>query len=101
MFDNSCKRLAEKYPSDFSNWLLGKPISLTKIEPSELSTEAIRADSVTFMESTEVVLHVEFQTTTHPEMAFRMLDYGARLYKRYHNKKIHQTVIYLKRTNSP
>jgi len=53
------------------------------------------------MESTEVVLHIESQTTTHPEMAFRMLDYGIRLYKRYPNKKIHQTVIYLKCTNSP
>jgi len=33
-------------------------------------------------------------------MAFRMLDYWVRLYQKHPNKEIHQTVIYLKPTNS-
>ncbi|MFM7600550.1 MAG: hypothetical protein ACKO7R_05015, partial [Pseudanabaena sp.] len=41
--------------------MLGEAIALTKIEPSELSVEPIRADSVIFLESTEIILHIEFQ----------------------------------------
>jgi predicted transposase YdaD len=39
MFDNTCKFLAENFPSDFATWLLGKPITLTKLSPKELSLE--------------------------------------------------------------
>jgi predicted transposase YdaD len=55
-YDNTCKFLAETFPSDFASWLLGKAIALTKLEPSELSLEPIRADSVIFLESSEVIL---------------------------------------------
>jgi predicted transposase YdaD len=48
MYDNTCKFLAETFSSDFASWLLGEAISLTKLEPSELSIEPIRADSVIF-----------------------------------------------------
>jgi predicted transposase YdaD len=47
MIDNICKFLAESFSSDFASWLLGEAIALTKLEPSELSTEPMRADSVT------------------------------------------------------
>ena len=50
MIDNVCKFLAESYSTDFASWLLGKPITLTKIEQSELAVEPIRADSVIFLE---------------------------------------------------
>ena len=53
MFDNICKFLAE----NFATWLLGEPISLTELSPSELSLEPIRADALILLESTEVVLH--------------------------------------------
>ncbi|MCA6535943.1 MAG: flagellar assembly protein H, partial [Pseudanabaena sp. M135S2SP2A07QC] len=43
MYDNTCKFLAENFPEDFANWLLGKSIPLTKLETSELSAEPIRA----------------------------------------------------------
>lgn len=101
MFDNTCKFLAENFSTDFASWLLGKPIALTKLEPSELSSEPIRADSVMFLASSEVILHLEFQTSTDETMAFRMLDYWVRLHRKYPTIPIHQTVIYLKSTNSP
>jgi predicted transposase/invertase (TIGR01784 family) len=96
-YDNTCKFLAETFPSDFASWLLGRPIALTKLEPSELSPEPIRADSVIFLD----ILHLEFQTRTDDAMAYRMANYWLRLYGKYPTKEIHQTVIYLKPTNSP
>jgi predicted transposase/invertase (TIGR01784 family) len=101
MYDNTCKYLAATFPSDFASWLLGKPIPLTKLEPSELTVEPIRADSVIFLESKEIIMHLEFQTKPDPTMSYRMANYWLRLYGKYPNKEIHQTVIYLKRTNSP
>ena len=95
MFDNTCKFLAENFSSDFANWLLGEPISLTKIESSELSLEPIRADSIIFLESTEIVLPLEFQTETNANIPFRMADYYLRLYRKFPQRKLHQTVIYL------
>jgi len=100
-YDNTCKFLAETFPSDFASWLLGRPISLTKLEASELTLEPIRADSVIFLESSEVILHLEFQTRTDETMAYRMANYWLRLYGKYPNREIHQTVIYLKSTSSP
>ena len=101
MYDNTCKFLAENFSTDFASWLLGKAIPLTKIEPSELSLEPIRADSVIFLESSKIVLHIEFQTATDETMAYRMANYWLRLYAKYPNKEIYQVVIYLKQTNSP
>jgi predicted transposase/invertase (TIGR01784 family) len=78
-----------------------EPIPLTKLEPSELSAEPIRADSVIFLESSEIIVHLEFQTKTDETMAYRMANYWLRLYGKYPTKEIHQTVIYLKPTKSP
>jgi len=100
MYDNTCKFLAETFPTDFATWLLGEPIALTKLEPSELSVEPIRADSVIFLESSEIILHIEFQTRTAENMPFRMLDYWVRLHRKYPHRQIHQTIIYLQPTHS-
>ncbi len=70
MYDNICKFLAETFPLDFAQWLLGKPIPLTQLSPSELSLEPIRADALILLESEEVVLHVEFQTRPEPDIPF-------------------------------
>jgi predicted transposase/invertase (TIGR01784 family) len=101
MYDNTCKFLAETFPTDFASWILGEPISLTELEPSELSIEPIRADSLIFLTSANIILHIEFQTRVDENMAFRMLDYWVRLRRKFPGKKIHQTIIYLKPTNSP
>jgi predicted transposase YdaD len=43
MFDNFSKFLAEHYSQDFASWLIGTPIAMTELEPTELSLEPIRA----------------------------------------------------------
>jgi predicted transposase/invertase (TIGR01784 family) len=100
-YDSTCKFLAETFPTDFASWLLGEPIPLTKLEPSELSVEPIRADSVIFLESSKIILHIEFQTEPNKNMPFRMADYRLRLYRKFPERQIHQVVIYLTPTKSP
>ncbi|MBE9054392.1 Rpn family recombination-promoting nuclease/putative transposase [Nostocales cyanobacterium LEGE 11386] len=100
MFDNTCKFLAELYSPDFATWLLGEPITLTKLSPTELSIEPIRADSLILLQSDEIVLHIEFQTDPDANMPFRMADYYLRIYRRFPKKQIHQVVIYLDKTTS-
>ncbi|MEA5550588.1 Rpn family recombination-promoting nuclease/putative transposase [Anabaena cylindrica UHCC 0172] len=101
MYDNTCKFLAETFPTDFATWLLGKPIPLTKLKPSELSIEPIRADSVIFLQSSEIILHLEFQTQPDQEIPFRMADYRLRLHRKFPYKEIWQVVIYLTRSDLP
>jgi predicted transposase/invertase (TIGR01784 family) len=100
MFDNLCKFLAESFPEDYATWLLGSPIKLTKLSPTELSLEPIRADSLILEQSEDLVLHLEFQSKPDENMGFRLLDYRVRVYRRFPKKAMHQVVIYLKPTNS-
>ncbi|MEH2239941.1 Rpn family recombination-promoting nuclease/putative transposase [Nostoc sp.] len=100
MFDNICKFLAENFSTDFATWLLGEPISLTELSPSELSLEPIRADALILLESAEIVLHLEFQTQPDANIPFRMIDYRLRVYRRFPQKQMRQVVIYLKETSS-
>jgi predicted transposase/invertase (TIGR01784 family) len=99
-YDSICKFLAETFSTDFASWLLGKPIALIKLEPCELSVEPIRADSVIFLESSEIILHLEFQTEPNKNIPFRMADYKLRLYRKFPERQIYQVVIYLDRSNS-
>ena len=98
--DNVCKLLAEKYPDDFARWLITVE-SPVKVLKTELSIEPIRADSVTFLQTTNRILHIEFQTSTKskPPIPFRVLDYFVRLVKQY-NVPITQVVIFLQETNN-
>jgi len=100
MFDNVCKFLAENFSEDYATWLLGRPVTLTKLSPTELSLEPIRADSLILEQSEDLVLHLEFQTEPDEKMGFRMLDYRIRVYRRFPLKTMHQVVIYLKPTKS-
>jgi len=100
MFDNVSKFLAENFSEDYATWLLGRPVTLTKLSPTELSLEPIRADSLILEQSEDLVLHLEFQTEPDETMGFRMLDYRVRVYRRFPLKTMHQVVIYLKRTKS-
>ena len=92
--------MAEMFSNDFSNWLLGKSVNLTELKPSELSIEPIRADSLIFLQSEELVLHLEFQTNVDVDIPFRMADYRLRLYRRFPNKEVYQVVIYLRKSQS-
>ena len=95
MIDNICKFLAESFSSDFASWILGEAITFTKLEPSELSTEPIRADSVIFLESSEIILHIEFQTDPNKNIPFRMADYRLRLYRKFPEKQADPSSRYL------
>ena len=101
MYDSTCKFIATQYSKELANWLLGRPLDLTEVKPSELSLEPIRADSVIFLESKDELLHIEFQTDPKDNIPYRMLDYAVRLYRIYPNKEIRQIVIYLTKSNSP
>jgi predicted transposase/invertase (TIGR01784 family) len=100
MFDNISKFLIEQYSPDFASWLVGEPIVLTELKPSELSLEPIRADALILLQSAEVVLHCECQTNPDSTMPFRMADYALRVYRRFPNKRLVQIVIYLRQTDS-
>jgi predicted transposase/invertase (TIGR01784 family) len=100
MFDNVSKFLIEQYSSDFASWLIGQPIALTELSPSELSLEPIRADALILLQSTEVVLHCEFQTDPDATMPFRMADYALRVFRRFPQKRLMQVVVYLRPTDS-
>lgn len=100
MYDDTCRFLAENFSADFASWLLGEPITLTELKPSELSLEPIRADALILLQSEESILHLEFQTQPKPDIPFRMLDYRVRVYRRYPDKGMRQVVIYLQPTGS-
>jgi predicted transposase/invertase (TIGR01784 family) len=100
MFDNVCKFLAESFSSDFASWLLGEPVTLTELSPSELSLEPIRADALILFQSDQLVLHLEFQTLPKAEIPFRMNDYRLRVYRKFPHKRVRQIVIYLKPNDS-
>ncbi len=97
---NISKYLIEQYSTDFAAWLLGQPLAFTTINPTELNVEPIRADSVMLLQSTDVILHTEFQTVKDETMPFRMADYYLRLKRKFPAQDIQQVVIYLKKTNS-
>jgi predicted transposase/invertase (TIGR01784 family) len=100
VIDNISKFLIQQYPNDFATWLLGQPITLTRLDPTELNVEPIRADSVMLLQSADLILHTEFQTFPDETMPFRMADYYLRLRRKFPDKEIRQFVIYLKPTNS-
>ncbi|MFS0513510.1 Rpn family recombination-promoting nuclease/putative transposase [Nostoc sp. UIC 10607] len=99
-YDNLCKILAEKYPRDFTRWLLNQEPRTIEILKTELSIEPIRADSVTFLQTENRILHLEFQTTIKSQkpISLRMLDYYVRLTRKY-QVPVTQVVIFLQETS--
>jgi predicted transposase/invertase (TIGR01784 family) len=100
MYDDTCRFLAEHFSADFASWLLGEPVTLTEIQPSELSLDPIRVDALILLESDASVLHIEFQTLPKNNIPFRVLDYRVRMYRKDPTKPMRQVVIYLKQTTS-
>jgi predicted transposase/invertase (TIGR01784 family) len=100
MYDDTCKFLAEHFSADFASWLLGETVTLTEIQPSELSLDPIRADAMILLQSEDSILHLEFQTIPKENIPFRMLDYRVRGNRRYKGKPMRQVAIYLKPTTS-
>jgi predicted transposase/invertase (TIGR01784 family) len=73
-----------------------------KVLKTELSIEPVRADSVSFLQTQERILHIEFQTLppSKPPIPFRQLDYSVRL-KRQYDLPVTQVVIFLQFTDDP
>jgi predicted transposase YdaD len=99
-YDNACKYLAEQYPAEFVSWLLSIQSQDIRVLKTELTLEPIRSDAVTFLQTANQILHLEFQTlpTSNPSIPFRMLDYSVRL-KRQYRCDVEQVVIFLQATN--
>ncbi|KAM3104124.1 MULTISPECIES: Rpn family recombination-promoting nuclease/putative transposase [unclassified Phormidesmis] len=100
MYDDTCRFLAEHFSADFASWLLGEPVTMTELQPSELSLDPIRADALILLESDESILHIEFQTLPKNTIPLRVLDYRVRMYRKDPTKPMQQVVIYLKQTAS-
>lgn len=100
-YDNACKYLAERFPADFTRWLLGIETRRIRVLKTELDVEPIRADSVSFLRVGDRILHLEFETDpySNPPIPFRMLDYSVRL-KRKHQRDVEQFVIFLQKSSN-
>lgn len=97
MYDNVCRILASLFSRDIATWLIGEPIALTELEPTELLLDPIRVDSLIFLQSEDLILHIEFQTDPKEDIPFRMADYRLRIYRRFPRKRVYQVVIYLRK----
>ncbi|MEA5554765.1 Rpn family recombination-promoting nuclease/putative transposase [Anabaena cylindrica UHCC 0172] len=100
MYDHICKYLAENFQDDLATWLLGSPVKLTKLSPTELSNEPIHADALILLQSDNLILHIEFRTDAEKNIPFRMLDYRVRGHRRFPDQEMRQVVIYLRKTDS-
>jgi predicted transposase YdaD len=82
-------------------WLLGVETQDINVLKTELFLEPIRADSVTFLQTANRILHLEFQTepVSKPPIPFRMGDYSFRL-KRKYQCPVTQVVIFLQETTN-
>ncbi len=100
-YDSVCKFIAETFTADIATWLLGEPVELVRLEPAELLSNPIYADTLVLLESKNLILHVEFQVEPKPEIPFRMLDYAVRAIRRSPEKSLRQVVVYLRRSQSP
>jgi predicted transposase YdaD len=101
-YDNTAKYLAELYPAEFAKWLLPDKDTEVTVLKTELSIDPIRADYVTFLQTSSRILHIEFQTLpkSNPPIPLRVLDYYVRL-KRQYNTPITQVVIFLQQSSDP
>jgi predicted transposase YdaD len=100
MYDNTSKLLISQFCPDFTAWLIGQPLQLTEMQPTELHYEPIRAHGVVLLKNDHLIGHWEFQTDPDKQMTLRILDYYVRLCIQYPDCQILQTVIYLRETNS-
>lgn len=101
-FDNICKFICEQYPERYAAWRVKNLTSPVTVLKTELGNDPIRADAVSFLQTQERILHLEFQVdvqNSEPPVPFRMLDYWVRLYRKY-RLPIEQVLILLKETSA-
>jgi predicted transposase YdaD len=74
MFDNICKFIAENFSDDLATWLLGSPLPLTVLDPTELQLDPIRADSLIFGSSLLVMVRSGGINRLNPYLARDLID---------------------------
>ena len=100
-FDTISKHLIQKYPDDFTGFILGRENIevLAVIDTEQLTVEARQTDSLirVRIDGEEALVHNEFQTTdsTNPPMPRRMAGYIGRAIE-HHGLPIYSSVIYLR-----
>ena len=76
-FDVTTKELLEKDPRAWLNLLLGRDVGTVRVLNVDLSTITAEVDSLLLVESPEAwIVHVEIQTTYHPDLPYRLLRYN-------------------------
>jgi predicted transposase YdaD len=100
-YDNTCKFLAETYPTNIVRWLLSVENPTVEILKTEIIPEPLRSDALILLRFDKKILHLEFQTLPYskPPIPYRMLNYWTLLYGQYWCE-IEQIVIYLKQVDS-
>lgn len=63
-YDNTLKYLVEQYPEDFICYLLASEVMDIQILKTELNQKPIRADSVTFLQTANQILHLAVSNLT-------------------------------------
>ncbi|GAC1469995.1 MAG: hypothetical protein PVSMB5_17070 [Ktedonobacteraceae bacterium] len=96
-WDGTIKRWVGEAPQDFVSWLLQGAL-FEREASSHLKSRNVNADLLyrVLVDDRPCMLHVEFQSTSHPRMAERMLEYNV-LAALEHQLPIHSFLIYLKR----
>ncbi len=100
-YDNTCKFLAQTYPTNIVRWLLSIENPTVTVLKTEIIPEPIRSDALILLQTDQKILHIEFQTLPYskPPIPYRMLNYWTLLYGQYWCE-IEQIVIYLKKVDS-
>lgn len=75
-YDNTLKYLVEQYPEDFLRYLLASEATNIQILKTELNQEPIRADSVTFLQTANQILHLEVSNLTSIDTTLTTADAG-------------------------
>ncbi len=98
-WDTTMKKWAGEAPQDFVSWLLHGAL-FEQEAPSELKNQNIRADLLYYVrvDDRPYMFHVEFQSTSHPQMAQRMWEYNVLAALTY-KVPVHSFLIYLKKGN--
>src|SRR2546430_1583292 len=99
-WDGKVKNLANEAPQDFVQWLLKGADYIDDLSPRFASRD-IEADILyrIAIEHKFYLLHIEFQSTSHPIMAKRLWEYNVAAFIKY-KLPVYSFVIYLKPDSS-
>jgi len=98
LWDNLMKRLVGANPEHFINWLIGKATFVAMLD-NELKSQHLFADALIHIirNGKAGLLHIEFQTSSDPEMEERLLDYNVFASHQYDHRPASTYVIYLRK----